>query len=410
MIKLSKPLSLIMFVLALGLGLGSVILFAGAPLGALRILRPDWPLATILLWDTGLSLLFFIQHSGMVRRPFRAWMGRLVDPQYHGAIYGIASGVALAAVVLLWQPSQALIFVLAGPARTLTAGLSLAAFCFFVWAARSLRPFDPLGLAPLLAHLRHRPNRAPVFVARGPYRLVRHPLYLAVLVLIWSNPEMTMDRLLFDLLWTAWIFLGARLEEADLLAEYGDAYRAFYREIPGIIPWRTRRVPALSQGSAVGESAWVGERGEGYVVLQVLLIALVLFGPRTWPGLPAWPASLVRIALPVGIVLMALGTAFMVSGIVALGRNLAAVPRPKQGATLVERGPYRIVRHPMYTGAILIAFGWAFAVSGWLTFLYACLIVVFLAKKTAREERWLCQELPGYVDYQRRVGRLIPFV
>jgi methanethiol S-methyltransferase len=249
MIKPSKPLSLTMFVSALGLGLGSVILFAGVPLGALRILRPDWSLATILLWDTALSLLFFIQHSGMIRRPFRAWMGGLVDPQYHGAIYGIASGVALAFVVLLWQPSQASIFVLTGPARVLAGGLSLAAFCFFVWAARSLRPFDPLGLAPLLAHLRSRPCRAPIFVARGPYRLVRHPLYLAVLVLIWSNPTMTLDRLLFDVLWTAWIFLGARLEEADLLAEYGDAYRAFCREIPGIIPRPRRLASALTQGS-----------------------------------------------------------------------------------------------------------------------------------------------------------------
>jgi protein-S-isoprenylcysteine O-methyltransferase Ste14 len=190
-------------------------------------------------------------------------MGRLVDPRYHGAIYGIASGVALALVVVLWQPSQASIFVLTGPARTLTWGLSLAAFCFFVWGARSLLPFDPLGLAPLLAHLRSRPDRIPTFVARGPYRLVRHPLYLAVLVLIWSNPEMTLDRLLFALLWTGWIFLGARLEEADLLAEYGDAYRAFCRQVPGIIPWPKRHAPALSQGSASGESAWVGERGKG---------------------------------------------------------------------------------------------------------------------------------------------------
>jgi Putative protein-S-isoprenylcysteine methyltransferase len=114
--------------------------------------------------------------------------------------------------------------------------------------------------------------------------------------------------------------------------------------------------------------------------------------------------------LPAGIALLVLGVGLIVWGIVALGRNLAAVPRPKQGATLVERGPYRVVRHPMYTGAILMAFGWALAVAGTLSLAYAFMVVGFLAIKTAREERWLREELTGYSEYERRVRRLIPFV
>ena len=400
MIKMSKPLSATMFVLALGLGLGSVLLFAGLPLGALRLVSPDWGPTTVLLWDAALSLLFFLQHSGMIRKPFRAWLARFIDPRYRAAIYGIASGVALTAVVLLWQPSRAPLFALTGLPRHLSQGLSIAAFGFFVWGARSLRPFDPLGLVPLVAHLRDKPEPAPSFVARGPYRWVRHPLYLAVLVLIWSCPDLTMDRLLFQVLWSLWMLLSTRLEEADLLAEFGDAYRAYCRDVPMIIPWPKQRKA----------SSWAGERGEGYVVIQLLLVGLVLLGPRTWPGLPEWPTLVARIALPAGIALVALGVGLLVSGIVALGRNLAAVPRPKQDATLVERGPYRVVRHPMYTGAILIAFGWAFAVAGTLTLAYACLVVAFLAIKTAREERWLREELAGYVAYERRVRRLIPFV
>lgn len=254
--KTSKPLSATLLALALALGLGSVILFAAVPLGALRLVRLEGHATTVLLWDTALSLLFFLQHSGMIRRPFRAWLGRFVDPKYRAGIYGIASGIALAAVVLLWQPVRDPLFVLTGAARTMTYALSLAAFGFFVWAARSLRPFDPLGLTPLVAHLRDRPEPTPTFVVRGPYRLVRHPHYLAVLVLIWSCPDMTMDRLLFQVVWSLWILLGARLEEADLLAEFGDAYRAYCREVPMIIPWPKRVA-----------SSWAGERGQGYVVI-----------------------------------------------------------------------------------------------------------------------------------------------
>lgn len=410
MIQMSKPLSVTLFVLALGLGLGSVFLFAGVPLGALRIVSPEWSLMTVLLWDVGLSMLFFLQHSGMIRKPFRAWLARFIDRRYHAVIYGIASGIALAAVVLLWQPSRAPLYDLTGVARHLSQGLSIAAFGFFVWGACSLRPFDPLGLVPLVAHLRNKPESSPVFVARGPYRWVRHPLYLAVLVLIWSCPEMTMDRLLFQLLWSVWILLGAWLEEADLLAEYGDAYRAYCREVSFFIPWPKQRKPVPSRSRVRAGFSWAGERGQGYVVIQIILVALMLFGPRTWPGLPVWPTAVTPIAFPIGIALLVIGFGLVISGILALGRNLAAVPRPKQGATLVERGPYRIVRHPMYTGVILLAFGWAFAVASTLSLAYAFMTVGFLAIKTAREERWLREELTGYSEYERRVRRLIPFI
>jgi protein-S-isoprenylcysteine O-methyltransferase Ste14 len=144
----------------------------------------------------------------------------------------------------------------------------------------------------------------------------------------------------------------------------------------------------------------------------------LLLGGRTRTGLRRSPdhphrsrsAAVAQIALPAGIALLVLGVGLMVSGIVALGRNLAAVPRPKQGATLVERGPCRVVRHAMHTGAILIAFGWALAVTGTLSLAYAGMVVWFLAIKTAREERWLREELTGYPEYERRVRRLIPFV
>jgi protein-S-isoprenylcysteine O-methyltransferase Ste14 len=59
-----------------------------------------------------------------------------------------------------------------------------------------------------------------------------------MLVLIWTGSDLTSDRLLFDLLWTVWIVIGARLEEADLLARFGDTYRSYQRKTPMLIPWR----------------------------------------------------------------------------------------------------------------------------------------------------------------------------
>jgi protein-S-isoprenylcysteine O-methyltransferase Ste14 len=126
--------------------------------------------------------------------------------------------------------------------------------------------------------------------------------------------------------------------------------------------------------------------------------------------LPPWPAAVAPIATFAGVLLIVAGAALAVAGIRALGRNLAAVPRPKPGATLVERGPYRWVRHPMYAGACLAALGWGLAVHSWLTLAYAALLLLFFAWKARREERWLQEEVPGYSGYQERVRRLIPFV
>jgi protein-S-isoprenylcysteine O-methyltransferase Ste14 len=213
-------------------------------------------------------------------------------------------------------------------------------------------------------------------------------------------------------LWTAWIVVGTVLEEADLEAELGETYRAYRRSVPMLLPW-----PRPSGGA--GEATELeptqapherGTRGEGYVVAQLGLLALVFFGSRGWRGAPAWPDGAARVASIGGIALLAAGIALALTGIVSLGRNLTAVPRPKPGATLVERGPYRFVRHPMYAGAVLASFGWALVSHGWLTLVYAGLILAFFDLKARREERWLGLELPGYAGYAKRVRRLIPFV
>ncbi len=245
MIRTSKSLSITLLLLALVLGLGSVLLLVGAPLGTFRIVHPRWSTTAILFWDAALSFLFFVQHSGMIRKPFRAWLSRFLAPKYHPAVYAIASGIALATVVLLWQPSGLRLVALLGVPRRAVQGISIAGLGLFVWGARSLRPFDPLGLAPLAAHLRDRAETASAFVARGPYRWVRHPLYLAVLVLIWSCPEVTADSLLYAILWSAWIVAGAWLEERDLRAEFGEAYRAYCRDVPMLLPWPRSRSPLI---------------------------------------------------------------------------------------------------------------------------------------------------------------------
>ena len=46
----------------------------------------------------------------------------------------------------------------------------------------------------------------------------------------------------------------------------------------------------------------------------------------------------------------------------------------------------------------------------WLTLGYVAVLFVFLDLKSRREERLLIERFPEYVDYPRRVRKLVPFV
>ncbi len=228
-----------MAILSVLFAVGSIVLFVLLP--SVHFLPMGWPDSYVLLWDALLSFAFFIQHSGMVRRPVRARLAAVIPARYQGALYSIASGVVLALVAVLWQPSPTRLFTLQGTLRWIAHALSLLAVATFAVSAIALRrSFDPLGLGPIRAHLGGRADRPGAFVVRGPYLWVRHPLYACVLLLFWSNPDVTLDMLLLSVLWTAWIWVGTTLEERDLMAEFGDAYRAYQRQVPMFIPWRGR--------------------------------------------------------------------------------------------------------------------------------------------------------------------------
>lgn len=223
--------------LTVWIGGGSLVLFMyfllfGAPL-SVSIVHSE---PARLAWDALLCLGFFLQHSGMIRRGVKDRITQRIPAACYPALYSIASGIALIALVLLWQPCDHFLFRLGAPWRWLSACAVLVAITGFIWGARSLRCFDPFGQLALEAGSRGGTPPPDAFVAEGAYRVVRHPLYLFMLVLIWSTPRFTTDQLLFNALWTLWIVVGARLEERDLVADFGEVYRRYQLSVPMLIP------------------------------------------------------------------------------------------------------------------------------------------------------------------------------
>lgn len=193
---------------------------------------------TALGFDAVLCFVFFLQHSGMIRKSFQRRLGAMVPTHYHGAIFAIASGAVLIAIILLWQPSHLTVATASGPLRWIFRGAYLLAILGFVWGVRSLGSFDVFGAGPIKAKMYGTTNRALPLTIRGPYRWVRHPMYFLFLVLLWSNPDITADRLVFNSCWTVWIFVGSVLEERDLVSEFGAPYQEYQKQVPMLIPFR----------------------------------------------------------------------------------------------------------------------------------------------------------------------------
>jgi protein-S-isoprenylcysteine O-methyltransferase Ste14 len=153
---------------------------------------------------------------------------------------------------------------------------------------------------------------------------------------------------------------------------------------------------------------WRNTRGEWYLVVQALLMLLVLLGPRFDRAVWGDPWSLVTMLA--GALLVVGGVVLGVAGMRALGANFTPLPRPREGAALVDRGVYSLVRHPIYAGLVLAAFGWGLWWRSPVTLVLAGVLLAFFDIKSRREEIWLAEAFPRYGEYRRRVKKLIPWI
>lgn len=216
------------------LGIFALFLFAG-PLSLFELGLSD---SGVLWFDATLSLLFFVQHSLMVRQSFRRKTSKFISSEFDKAFYALASGAVLLCVVILWQESTWYIAKITGIYEYLLRLLYFLSIAGVLWASVAFRLFDPFGRKNILNHLKDRKPEQTPFVAHGPYRFVRHPLYFFVLIMIWTYPDLTADRLLFNCAWTIWIVIGTVLEERDLVDEFGGRYQEYQKKTPMLIPYR----------------------------------------------------------------------------------------------------------------------------------------------------------------------------
>jgi len=96
--------------------------------------------------------------------------------------------------------------------------------------------FDLFGLRQVWLYFRGREYTNLKFGTPGPYRVVRHPLYLGWLFAFWMTPTMTAAHLVFAIATTAYILIAIQLEERDMVSIHGETYEEYRRQVSMLLP------------------------------------------------------------------------------------------------------------------------------------------------------------------------------
>ena len=202
---------------------------------------PSMRAAAALAVDAALFTAFAVHHSVFARAPMRAAVARAVSPHLERAVYvWIASG-AFVLLCYWWQPFGSPLWSADGAARVTLRALQAAGIAFTLWSAAALDALALAGIRQLDAPLPASGIEPASFSLQhtGPYGIVRHPIYLGWLLIVWPAPTMTWSHLLFAGISTAYLLLATEYEERGLRQTFGAAYDDYSRKVkrkmlPGI--------------------------------------------------------------------------------------------------------------------------------------------------------------------------------
>lgn len=162
---------------------------------------------------------FAAHHSIFARAGVKAMVATVFPEHLVRSLYvWTASGLFIVAIAL-WQPVGGDLYHATGPRSILHALVQLSG----VWlVARSVGAIDPLELAGI-----RRGGRRDALQVGGVYRLVRHPLYLGWMLIVFGAAHMTGDRLAFAAITSLYIVVAIPWEERALERTFGDDYARY---------------------------------------------------------------------------------------------------------------------------------------------------------------------------------------
>jgi protein-S-isoprenylcysteine O-methyltransferase Ste14 len=180
--------------------------------------------------DAALFSAFALHHSGFARDAAKRWLDD-IPQRLHRSIYVYAASLLLILVCAAWRPIGGDLY----RAIAIVAPAHVAVQIAGVWLiARSVSRIDPLELAGIRTATASEPLQT-----SGPYRWVRHPLYLGWVLAVFATPHLTGDRLAFAAVSTAYLMMAVPWEERSLVRAFGGDYVRYQQTV------RWRMIPFI---------------------------------------------------------------------------------------------------------------------------------------------------------------------
>jgi protein-S-isoprenylcysteine O-methyltransferase Ste14 len=216
----------------------SLVVWAGAAMFFLSLIHFLWryfatfgePAAGIgfiepLAINFGLFTAFALHHSLLARTRAKSWIHRQYSADHERTLYVWVASLLFLGIAACWRPVPGTLWNLHGwPARLAWAG-QIAGVVMTAWSAGTLGVLELAGVRP--------PNSVGAADLRcdGPYGVVRHPIYFAWLLLVWSVPFMNGTRLSFAAISTLYLVVAIPFEERSLVAHFGPPYAAYQTKV-----------------------------------------------------------------------------------------------------------------------------------------------------------------------------------
>jgi protein-S-isoprenylcysteine O-methyltransferase Ste14 len=169
---------------------------------------------------------FALHHSLFARDAIKRRVSRMVPDRLLRSFYVWTASSLLLLVLAVWQPLPGEIYAVTGWRALAHAAVQVGG----VWLiARSVARIDPLELAGIRPE--HQSPSAEALQTAGPYRWVRHPLYLGWALVVFGAARMTADRFAFAAVTTAYLVVAIPWEERSLRRFFGEQYARYQRTV-----------------------------------------------------------------------------------------------------------------------------------------------------------------------------------
>lgn len=184
--------------------------------------------------DASLATLFVVPHSILLAPMTSKWLKQWMPSGLFGCLHCATSCVSLLVLFHYWGTSRLEIWHATGWFEGLMLfgfyGSWVALFYSLYWTGFGYQT----GLTQWWYWFRQTPPPKRAFVTEGPFRYMRHPVYMSFLGLIWFTPIMTFDHAILTAIWTAYIYLGSYFKDRRLLRFIGEPYYLYGKKIAGL--------------------------------------------------------------------------------------------------------------------------------------------------------------------------------